>query len=166
MFAVDALLASPGVLVRDPLVWQWQDDRGAWHTYGYNDCRQIEAAFLAGEGEVSLATGAGRSFVVNLTSRHEIRYLEFSYCVLFVNWVFCIKYFCILYIKFYRVFFLYFQFLYFVYYQGGQRDGSARPAAADLAARRRLHGGRRAGGAEQAGGGAHQDPLPRPAGDL
>merc|ERR1719447_2608772 len=72
VFAVDALLVSPGVVVRDPLVWQWQDDRGAWHTYGYNDCRQIEAAFLAGEGEVSLASG-GRSFSVNLTSRHEIR---------------------------------------------------------------------------------------------
>ena len=68
VFAVDALLVSPGVVVRDPLVWQWQDDRGAWHTYGYNDCRQIEAAFLAGEGEVSLASG-GRSFSVNLTSR-------------------------------------------------------------------------------------------------
>ena len=72
VFAVDALLASPGVVVRDPLVWQWQDDRGAWHTYGYNDCRQIEAAFLAGEGEVTLASG-GRSFTVNLTSRQEFK---------------------------------------------------------------------------------------------
>ena len=73
VFAVDALLTSPGVVVRDPLVWQWQDDRGAWHTYGYNDCRLIEAAFLAGEGEVALQGQGGRSFTVNLTSRHEIR---------------------------------------------------------------------------------------------
>ena len=72
VFAVDALLCSPGVIVKDPVVWQWQDDRGTWHTYGYNDCRLIEGAFLAGEGEVLLASG-GRNFTVNLTSRHEIR---------------------------------------------------------------------------------------------
>merc|ERR1719308_24543 len=72
VFAVDALLCSPGIIVKDPVVWQWQDDRGTWHTYGYNDCRLIEGAFLAGEGEVLLASG-GRNFTVNLTSRHEIR---------------------------------------------------------------------------------------------
>eukprot|EP00092_Neocalanus_flemingeri_P014477 GFUD01015622.1.p1 GENE.GFUD01015622.1~~GFUD01015622.1.p1 ORF type:complete len:1754 (-),score=538.42 GFUD01015622.1:509-5770(-) len=72
VFAVDALLCSPGTIVKDPVVWQWQDDRGTWHTYGYNDCRLIEGAFLAGEGEIVLATG-GRNFTVNLTSRHEIR---------------------------------------------------------------------------------------------
>ena len=27
VFAVDTLLASPGTIVRDPVVWQWQDDR-------------------------------------------------------------------------------------------------------------------------------------------
>ena len=54
-------------------MWQWQDDRGIWHTYGYNDCRVIEGAFLAGEGEVSLPDRGGKSFTVNLTSKHEIR---------------------------------------------------------------------------------------------
>ena len=39
VFAVDALLCGPGTIVKDPVVWQWQDDRGTWHTYGYNDCR-------------------------------------------------------------------------------------------------------------------------------
>lgn len=39
IFAVDALLAKPGAYIRDPVLWQWQDDRGTWHTYGYNDCR-------------------------------------------------------------------------------------------------------------------------------
>lgn len=39
IFAVDALLAKPGAYVRDPVIWQWQDDRGVWHTYGFNDCR-------------------------------------------------------------------------------------------------------------------------------
>lgn len=73
VFAVDALLVSPGTIVKDPVVWQWQDDRGTWHTYGYNDCRQIEAAFLAADTEVVLASTGGRSFTVNLTSRHEIR---------------------------------------------------------------------------------------------
>ena len=75
VFAVDALLCSPGTIVKDPVVWQWQDDRGTWHTYGYNDCRMLEGAFLAGEGEISLASsGPGnKQFTVNLTSRHEIR---------------------------------------------------------------------------------------------
>ena len=39
IFAVDALLAKPGSVIRDPVLWQWQDDRGTWHTYGFNDCR-------------------------------------------------------------------------------------------------------------------------------
>ena len=69
---MDALLAPPGQVVRDPFVWQWQDDRGTWHTYGYNDCRVVEAAHLAGETEVQLASG-GRNFTLNLASRHEIR---------------------------------------------------------------------------------------------
>ena len=30
---------------------------GPWHTYGYNDCRMIEAAFLAVEAEVILGAG-------------------------------------------------------------------------------------------------------------
>lgn len=41
IFAVDALLVRPGAYVRDPVLWQWQDDKGNWHTYGYNDCRLI-----------------------------------------------------------------------------------------------------------------------------
>ena len=75
VFAVDALLCSPGTIVRDPVVWQWQDDRGTWHTYGYNDCRMLEGAFLAGEGEISLASSqpGNKQLTVNLTSRHEIR---------------------------------------------------------------------------------------------
>jgi E3 ubiquitin-protein ligase TRIP12 len=72
IFAVDALLARPGALIRDPVLWQWQDDKGTWHTYGFNDCRVVEAAFVAGEDEVSLSA-AGKSFVVNLKSMHEIR---------------------------------------------------------------------------------------------
>ena len=31
------------------VLWQWQDDKGNWHTYGYNDCRVIEAAHVAGK---------------------------------------------------------------------------------------------------------------------
>ena len=73
VFAVDALLCSPGTIVKDPVVWQWQDDRATWHTYGYNDCRGIEGAFLAGEGEITLPAPGGKSFTVNLTSKHEIR---------------------------------------------------------------------------------------------
>merc|ERR1719509_511693 len=72
VFAVDALLASPGAMVRDPVAWQWQDDRGVWHTYGYNDCRSMEVAFLSGESEVQLVSN-GRSFTINLASKHEIR---------------------------------------------------------------------------------------------
>ena len=33
IFAVDALL--PGAYIRDPVLWQWQDDRGNWDTYRY-----------------------------------------------------------------------------------------------------------------------------------
>ena len=51
---MDALLARPGAYIRDPVLWQWQDDKGNWHTYGYNDCRVIEAAHVAGEEEVTL----------------------------------------------------------------------------------------------------------------
>jgi E3 ubiquitin-protein ligase TRIP12 len=68
VFAVDGLLGP----VRDPMVWQWQDDRGAWHTYGYPECRAVEAAYLAGESEVLLTTNAA-TFSLNLVSRHEIR---------------------------------------------------------------------------------------------
>ena len=46
---MDALLAKPGAYIRDPVLWQWQDDKGNWHTYGYNDCRVIEAAHVAGK---------------------------------------------------------------------------------------------------------------------
>jgi E3 ubiquitin-protein ligase TRIP12 len=72
VFAVDALLAPPGTVLKDPVVWQWQDDRGTWHTYGFNDCRSIEAAFLAGEPELQL-TSSNRSVTLNLVNRHEIR---------------------------------------------------------------------------------------------
>ncbi len=72
VFAVDGLLAAPGSLVRDPMVWQWQDDRGAWHTYGYQECRVVEAAYLAGEPEVLLATSSA-TVTLNLVTSHEIR---------------------------------------------------------------------------------------------
>ncbi len=72
IFAVDALLAKPGAYIRDPVLWQWQDDKGNWHTYGYNDCRVIEAANVAGEREVTLTVN-GKSFSLNLSSMHEIR---------------------------------------------------------------------------------------------
>ena len=72
IFAVDALLVRPGAYIRDPVLWQWQDDKGNWHTYGYNDCRLIEAAHVAGEDEATLS-GSGKSFVLNLSSMHEIR---------------------------------------------------------------------------------------------
>ena len=72
IFAVDALLAKPGAYIRDPVLWQWQDDKGNWHTYGYNDCRVIEAAHVAGEREVTLTVN-GKSFSLNLSSMHEIR---------------------------------------------------------------------------------------------
>ena len=39
IFAVDALL--PGAYIRDPVLWQWQDDRGNWDTYRYNDIRFV-----------------------------------------------------------------------------------------------------------------------------
>ena len=72
IFAVDALLIRPGAYIRDPVLWQWQDDKGNWHTYGYNDCRLIEAAHVAGEEEATLSA-SGKSFVLNLSSMHEIR---------------------------------------------------------------------------------------------
>merc|ERR1719230_64137 len=72
IFAVDALLVRPGAYVRDPVLWQWQDDKGNWHTYGYNDCRLVEAAHVAGEEEVTLTVN-GKSFALNLASMHEIR---------------------------------------------------------------------------------------------
>jgi hypothetical protein len=62
---VDPKLAT---LVRDPMVWQWQDDRGAWHTYPPQQCRALEAAFLAGDQELALPTTT-----INLNTRHEIR---------------------------------------------------------------------------------------------
>jgi E3 ubiquitin-protein ligase TRIP12 len=72
IFAVDALLAKPGAYIRDPVLWQWQDDKGNWHTYGYNDCRVVEAAHVAGEDDVVLTVN-GKSFNLNLTSMHEIK---------------------------------------------------------------------------------------------
>ena len=100
IFAVDALL--PGAYIRDPVLWQWQDDRGNWDTYRYthiwdtldhfgdardtfryNDIRCIEAAFVAGEEEVSVQSG-GKAFNLNLKSMHEIRYanLRINRCII------------------------------------------------------------------------------------
>ncbi len=44
-------------------------------TYAYNDCRMLEGTFLAGKGEISLASArpGNKQFTVNLTSRDEIR---------------------------------------------------------------------------------------------
>jgi single stranded DNA-binding protein len=51
---------------------KWQDDKGNDRYYGYNDCRVIEAAHVAGEEEVTLTVN-GKSFALNLASMHEIR---------------------------------------------------------------------------------------------
>ena len=67
VFAVDALLCSPGIIVKDHVVCQWLDDFGKWHTYGYNDCRMLEDAFLVSAGPCN------KRFTVNLISRHDIR---------------------------------------------------------------------------------------------
>ena len=77
IFAVDALLAKPGAYIRDPVLWQWQEDKGDWRTYGYTECRVIEAAFVAGEDEVQLgdsvsASASARPTNLNLKSMHEI----------------------------------------------------------------------------------------------
>lgn len=72
IFAVDALLARPGAFVRDPVLWQWQDDAENWHTYGFNDCRLVEAAYVAGEDSV-LLSGGKANLTLNLKSMHEIR---------------------------------------------------------------------------------------------
>ena len=36
-----SIYLSQGTVLLDPVVWQWQDDRGTWHTYRPNECRCV-----------------------------------------------------------------------------------------------------------------------------
>lgn len=71
IFAVDALLERPSTLCKEQPSWQWQDDRGVWHTYSSADSRAIETAHFSGDDEVSLNT-LGRTYTIDFHSMQQI----------------------------------------------------------------------------------------------
>lgn len=47
IFAIDnSLRKGSGSVCNDAVVWQWQDDRGTWHSYTPIDSKIIEVGFL------------------------------------------------------------------------------------------------------------------------
>ncbi|XP_064615750.1 E3 ubiquitin-protein ligase TRIP12-like [Liolophura sinensis] len=71
IFAVDAMLRKGNSVNTDAVVWQWRDDRGMWHPYTPIDSRIIEAAYQAGEDEVSLST-IGRVYTIDFNAMQQI----------------------------------------------------------------------------------------------
>ena len=47
-FQTDENFVAPGANTGDTFIWQFQLE-GNWHPYGYNACRVIEAAHVAGK---------------------------------------------------------------------------------------------------------------------
>ncbi|XP_013778614.1 E3 ubiquitin-protein ligase TRIP12-like isoform X4 [Limulus polyphemus] len=71
IFSVDAYLVKPTSSHSDAVVWQWRDDRGAWHPYTGIDSKIIEAAHQSGEDEISLST-MGRTYTIDFNSMQQI----------------------------------------------------------------------------------------------
>jgi len=71
IFSVNNLLLKGGAISTDGSFWQWQDDRGLWHMYSPIDNKIVEAAYQAGEEEVSLST-MGRSYLLDFNSMQQI----------------------------------------------------------------------------------------------
>ncbi|KAK3801055.1 hypothetical protein RRG08_013451 [Elysia crispata] len=71
IFSVNMLLRKGGTVSHDGAFWQWQDDRGLWHIYTPIDNKIVEAAYQAGEEEVSLST-RGRSYLLDFNSMQQI----------------------------------------------------------------------------------------------
>ncbi|CAL1542098.1 unnamed protein product [Lymnaea stagnalis] len=71
LFTVNSLLRKGGAISLDGAFWQWQDDRGLWHMYTPIDNKIVEAAYQAGEEEVSLST-MGRSYLLDFNTMQQI----------------------------------------------------------------------------------------------
>ncbi|XP_076344228.1 E3 ubiquitin-protein ligase TRIP12-like isoform X3 [Tachypleus tridentatus] len=71
IFSVDAYLVKPTGNPTDAVMWQWRDDRGAWHPYSGIDSKIIEAAHQSGEDEISLST-MGRTYTIDFNSMQQI----------------------------------------------------------------------------------------------
>ncbi|KAH9509428.1 Ubiquitin-protein ligase [Bulinus truncatus] len=71
LFTVNSLLRKGGIVSPDGAFWQWQDDRGLWHMYTPIDNKIVEAAYQAGEEEVSLST-MGRSYLLDFNTMQQI----------------------------------------------------------------------------------------------
>uniref|UniRef100_A0A2C9JV53 E3 ubiquitin-protein ligase n=1 Tax=Biomphalaria glabrata TaxID=6526 RepID=A0A2C9JV53_BIOGL len=71
LFTVNSLLRKGGTVSPDGAFWQWQDDRGLWHMYTPIDNKIVEAAYQAGEEEVSLST-MGRSYLLDFNTMQQI----------------------------------------------------------------------------------------------
>ncbi|XP_071085244.1 E3 ubiquitin-protein ligase TRIP12-like isoform X2 [Haliotis cracherodii] len=71
IFAIDSMLRKGGCVNTDSVIWQWQDDRAMWRPYNTIDSKIVEAAYQAGEDEVSLST-MGRSYAVDFNSMQQI----------------------------------------------------------------------------------------------
>ncbi|XP_059173399.1 E3 ubiquitin-protein ligase TRIP12-like [Physella acuta] len=71
VFTVNSLLGKGGIVNQDGALWQWQDDRALWHMYSPIDNKIVEAAYQAGEEEVSLST-MGRSYLLDFNSMQQI----------------------------------------------------------------------------------------------
>ncbi|RXG69698.1 E3 ubiquitin-protein ligase TRIP12 [Armadillidium vulgare] len=71
IFIIDGALLRPSSSSQEMLVWQWQDDRGAWHNYSPGDSRVIELAHQSGEDEISLCVN-GHTYTLDFHSMQQI----------------------------------------------------------------------------------------------
>lgn len=71
IFSIDQMLRKGSFTQTDAVMWQWRDDRSIWHHYTAIDSKIVEAAYQAGEDEVSLST-MGRSYTIDFNSMQQI----------------------------------------------------------------------------------------------
>lgn len=71
IFSIDNMLRKGSFTQADAVMWQWRDDRSMWHHYTAIDSKIVEAAYQAGEDEVSLST-MGRSYTIDFNSMQQI----------------------------------------------------------------------------------------------
>lgn len=71
IFSIDQMLRKGSFTQTEAVMWQWRDDRSIWHHYTAIDSKIVEAAYQAGEDEVSLST-MGRSYTIDFNSLQQI----------------------------------------------------------------------------------------------
>lgn len=71
IFSINQLLDKNVTMNQESVLWQWRDERGAWHRYSLIDNKLIETAHRAGEEEITLVT-MGKTFTIDFTTMQQI----------------------------------------------------------------------------------------------